>query len=132
MLVAGLDARLMPCETKAFWRLARFCPDCSPLRAQASYERGLRGAGYLMALGQPGVATMSQRVEAFVAEALRTLQESALAASFADREKAVAIWSAMACVNKDFSRIEQLAISTLAERFATLYVGSDVPGGTDL
>lgn len=122
LLVAGLDGRILPCETRAFWQLVQRCPAYTPECAQVSFERGMRGAGYLVAIGQPGVFTRAQRVEAFVSEALKTLRASGLGEAMKNPVKAFAIWTAMACVDKDFSDIEQMGLRALCERFATLYV----------
>jgi len=125
LLVAGLDGRILPCETKAFWQLAQHCKDYTPERAQESFERGLRGAGYLMAIGQPGVFTRTQRVEAFVSESLKTLRTGGLKDALKDPARAFAIWTAMACVDNEFCDIEQMGLRALCERFATLYVKTD-------
>jgi len=122
LLVAGLDGRIQSSETRAFWQLAQRCPAYTPESAQDSFERAMRGAGYLVAIGQPGVFTRAQRVEAFVSESLKILRESGFSEALKDPVKAFAIWTAMACADKDFSDIEQMGLRTLCERFSTLYV----------
>jgi len=111
MMVSALDGNVSADELAAFGELARLCRGCTDKESERVFDEGLRLAGYLVL--QAKLLDESRLVNAFVAEAVRTMPAGFALSDGGDVRRAFVMWVTMALSDGEFSPVERSALNAL-------------------